>query len=216
VADGGLLVGGVTVAVTAEDTESRDALRLGDELRQFLEARRGRELVGPGKLLLDGDAEVYRAVLEEYERSARLTPASLEALQTRRDLGRYLLLARIDVDEIEKTHEETRDDQDDRVRFEVELLSRRHVGLSADVYDLDERRVVWSSSFDRRLQKRGRRFTHEALATDVTNAPIEELREIRDRIREVGYPDPPRRADVLQRLFSDLAEALPATEATSR
>jgi hypothetical protein len=209
----GLLVGGVVTSPTlSEDAQGGDPVTLADALRRRLEERRASELVAPGRLLLEGDVEAYREMLTEYARTARLSANALAGLAPRRSLGRYLLLGRIDLDEIEETHEETRDDQEDRVRFEIELLSRRHMGLSVDVYDLQEERIVWSAAFDRRLQVRGSRFTHEARPDDVENAPIDELREIRERIREEGYPTPPSRDEVLRRLFDDIEEALPQTK----
>jgi len=205
----GIFVAGVTAAEVAEEESPRDAITLGEGLRRRLQEQWQREIPGPGKALLTGGADEFRSVLADFEHSGQLNADAFTRLKSRRKLGRYVILGRIDIDEIERTHEETRDDQEDRVRFEIELITRHHVGLSVDIYDLDQQRVVWSSSFDRRLQVRGRRFTHEARPEDVRNAPIEELREIRERIREEGYPNAPARSEVLRRLFDDVAAALP-------
>ncbi len=210
--EGGLIVGAVVVAPSVADTTGTDdPLTLGENLRRRLSEESSLTLVGPAQALLAGDVDEYAGILDQYARSARLAAPALGALSRRRPLGRYVLLGRIDIDEVERTHEQTRYDQEDRIRFEIELLSRHHVGLSVDVFDLRDQKIVWSATFDRRLQVRVRRFTHEVLVDEVDNAPIEELQVIRDRIRELGYPTPPTRREVLAHLYGDVAEALPIT-----
>lgn len=203
----GLVVGGVVMADSTTDPDL--ALDYGADLQNTLaHSREGMKVEGPGTALLAGDVETYRATLEAYRRSARLGADDLENLRPVRGLGRYFLLGRIDIDEVEETHEESRDDQADRVRFDVELITRRHVGVTFDVFDLQEARIVWSASLDRRTQVRGERFSHEAYPEDMQDSAIEELREIRERIRQVGHPEPPRRSEVLRKLYEELDDAL--------
>ena len=204
----GLVVGGVVVVDESVDPDL--ALDYGSTLaRQLAVARQWSRLTGPGDALLAGDVDTYREMLAGYRRTARLDAQTLADLGPVRELGRYLLLGRLDIDQVERTHEETRDDQADRVRFEVELITRRHVGVTFDVFDLRERRIVWSASLDRRVQVRGERFTHETYPEQMQDSAIEELAEIRERIRQLGHPPPPKRSEVLEHIYGDLEEALP-------
>ena len=204
----GLVVGGVVVV--EEQTDPDIALDYGAALQRVLaERRQWKSLVGPGDALLSGDVDTYRAVLEDYRSTARLGAGDLESLQPVRALGRYFLLGRLEIDEVEETHEEARDDQADRVRFDIELLTRRHVGVTFDLFDLQDKRIVWSAFLDRRSQVRGERFSHEAYPEDMQDHALDELQEIRERIRQTGYPEPPRRTEILQEIYTDLDDALP-------
>lgn len=204
----GLVVGGITVVDESADPDL--ALDYGSALTRVLrKAREWSSLKGPGEALLAGDVDTYREILADYRHTARLDAEALGELAPVRRMGRYLLMGRLDVDEIERTHEETRDDQADRVRFEVELLTRRHVGVTFDLFDLELRRIVWSATLDRRVQVRGERFTHETYPEQMQDSAIEELAEIRERIRQLGHPPPPKRSEVLEHIYGDLEEALP-------
>ena len=143
--EGKLALGGVTSARTVLPDPDRSRLAEGLS-RKIVDERGEVEVVSAGAVRHRLGPEAYAGMLEEYRTDAALSPSRLEALRVLEDTARYLLLARIEADDVshdDETKKGTGDDEGYRIRT-VSTHRRAIVGLR--VYDLRTGASVWNGA----------------------------------------------------------------------
>ena len=153
-----------------------------------------------------GDDEAAE-ILDAYRSTARLTPAQIERLGVLRDRARYVMMARIDLD-LERLDTDHRVRESlDRIVVDVDPRSRREMSVTFDLFDLDARRLVFSTLRNRVETETGRTFEVDPMVQPPDTADVD--RAIREALPTVPLPEPPGRVVVLRRMIQNAAEQLP-------
>lgn len=205
---GAIAVLGVTALAGPDDRDTRflyrEALSGG-----MAQARPDLRFVeGSETWIALGDDEA-KAILDAYRGTARLGPNEIAQLSVLSGRARFVLVGRIDLDldGIDTDHQ-TRSALD-RVVVDVNVRGRREMSATFDLFDLQTRRMVFSTQVTRVETEPGRSFEVEPLEQPPTNYDID--RAIREALPTIQLPDPPGRLMVLRRMVNDAAEDLPGS-----
>jgi hypothetical protein len=192
------------------DDDRDERLRFAESVRHTLSERRADLAVAPaGEALIAIGPDEVDLLLDQYRRTGRFTAAQLEDLARAQPVARYLVLGRVDTDLVERTREESRTRDGDRVRLEIEMITRREMGITFDVYDLERRDLVWSAYFQRTETERGERLDFEESEENLGAFEADIDQAIRDMVAAARHPEPPSRAQLLRSFTRDLARGLP-------
>lgn len=206
--EGALAPLGVVFLQGADGRDER--LRFAESLRHDLESRRkDLRVAAAGDALIAIGPDEADGLLDQYQRTGRFTAPQLELLARGSGVARYLLLGRVDTDLVERTREDSRSQNDGRVRLEVEMITRRDMGITFDVYDLERRDLVWTAYFQRVETERGERLSFEENEADLLSFEADIDQAIRDMIASARHPEPPTRRRMLESFARDLAQRLP-------
>jgi len=203
---GAIAVLGVTALAGPDDRDTRflyrEALSGG-----MAQARPDLRFVeGSEAWIALGDDEAT-AILDAYRGTARLGPNEIARLSVLSDRARFVLVGRIDLDlDGLDTDHRTRESLD-RVVIDVDVRGRREMSATFDLFDLQTRRMVFSTQISRVETEPGRSFEVDPLQQPPTNYDID--RAIREKLPTIQLPDPPGRLMVLRRMIQDAAEDLP-------
>lgn len=148
-----------------------------------------------------------QSLLDAYRATARLGPGELERLSVLTDRARFVLMARIDLDlDRVDTDHRTRESFD-RIVVDVDVRARREMSATYDLFDLQTRRLVWSTQRTRVETEPGRSFEVEPMVQPPSVADID--RAIRDTLPTIPLPEAPGRLIVLRRMTNDAIGELP-------
>lgn len=151
-----------------------------------------------------------REILDAYRATGRLGPQDIERLAVLSDRARFVLMARIDLDldQIDTDHRAR--EALDRIVVDVDLRARREMSATFDLFDLQTRRLVFSSQRTRVETETGRPFEVDPLVQPPTSVDID--RAIREALPTIPLPDPPGRLIVLRRMIQNAADDLPGRD----
>jgi len=205
--DTGRMLVGAVVAVPELHRQGHTAERaytgrLDDAVR---EKRTDLALQPPGAFVERLSIDQIDAVLARYRERGSLDPNALGPLQNLADESRYLLLCRLesnDVDQSASTGSVM--DDDESVAYTSSYSVKRTLTASFDIFDVSNGRLVWTAQLSKQDQRRrdresGRRY---AESPDVVRPSF-------DYAGDGGYPEAPEFLDMLGSLFEDLAMELP-------
>jgi len=204
--EGRLLVGAV-VAVPELHRQGHTAERAYTErLDRVVREHRDDLPLEPASTFVDHlSLEQIDAVLERYRLRGSLDPNALTPLQNLADSSRYLLLCRLEANEIDQTASTgTAMDDDESIAYTSSYSIKRTVTASFDIFDVVDGRLVWTAQLFKQDQRRrdresGRRYM---------DTP-EEVKPSFSYTGDGGYPEAPEFLDLLGSLFDDLAKELP-------
>lgn len=202
----GVVIGGVVDLTTERDVYEmqQDADLLETALREnrpTLEVStwaEARSLVEPDSL---------DAILAAYRLTGRLSARQLTGLAPLAERGRYVALARIDLDQTLWDYSRRIREMSDRTVVDLDPESRRTIALLLDLYDLERNLLVYTIPIQRTGIEHGSVYTVEGVEnipteTEIRNA-IEDLESSSDR------PEPADREDLLAGMFKEATKHLP-------
>ena len=207
---GGLVVLGV-VSLAGEDDLSTRTVHSELVRRVLHERRTDLRVLPPGDAWVAMGLQSSRRILDRYRLTGRLLPADVDTVGFARRVARYGLLGRIDLDATYLDHERREEEIGGRLRYEIEPIAKREVGVTFDVVDLSDGRIVWSVYLRRVDSIRGDRITYEPLEGDVLTE-AEWIRVVRELLEKNRGPEPPTTASVLENLTRDLARKFPGAK----
>lgn len=211
---GRLVVAGVTSSLQPLEAGQRG--RYADTLLWALRDARPAYPLLPAADLAQrlGDAR-YQALLDSYGRDGVLGEAVL-----RQDYPqpRYLLLARIENDYVERRRDEREEDVPPRdgemvkeVRATVDFVTTRYLAVSLQIYDLQAGTSVWHGLVEdneARHNTHSRTYDHERrLQQSLVELLLAVV--IDGGSEEQAYPAPVPREQLLRRVFEGFAKHLP-------
>jgi len=202
----GVVIGGV-VDLTAE----RDLfeLRTDSELleRMFVQERPELEVVSWSNARTAIEADSLDAVLSAYRLTGRLSARQMQLLAPLTTKGRYLALARIDLDQTRWDYTRRVRETGDRTVVDIDPESRREIALLFDLYDLEVNRLAFTVPVRRTGIEHGSLYIVEGMDAVPTEA------EIRDAIHDLDAsgdrPRPADRANLLEAMFKEAVKFLP-------
>jgi len=202
----GIVIGGVTDLTTERDVYDmqQDAALLEAQLRKARPSvpvtawAEARSMVEPDSL---------DAILASYRLSGRLTAMQMAQLAPLATRGRYLALARIDLDQTLNDYIRRVREMSDRTVVELDPESRRKISLILDLYDLRTNRLAYTMPMERTAIEHGSVYTVEGVEsvpteTEIRNA-IDDLESGSDR------PEPADRGELLSSIFREVVKYLP-------
>lgn len=215
---GGIGIGGVTSLLATGEDPAAVASRLESSLRAAL-LDRGLNVVPAGFYYDALGGERYDVLLADYRRSGVQNEAALAEWAAVPDAPRYLVLSRVETDEIDQKSNESEEVVNGAKHQMLKLSTERTVHASFAVYDVTMSKPVWtalladdetnSSSFDEgpvapdddkdKKKKDDKGFLGKV--GDVLLGGLE------DSVRE--YPPPPELTSVIGTVFKGFAKSLP-------
>jgi hypothetical protein len=202
----GVVIGGVVDLTSERDVYDiqQDSGLLEQELRQ---ARPDLPVAAWAEARALLELDTLDAVLEFYRRTGRLGAQQMQTLQPVAAKGRYLALARIDLDQTLYEYTRRVREMQDRTVVDIDPESRRKIALIVDLYDLQTKRLVYTIPVERTGIEHGAIYTVEGLEsvpteTEVQNA-MSDLQNSSDR------PPPADRELLLKPIFREAVKHLP-------
>ncbi len=213
------VIGGIISTVKPLDDMAR--IRFSDLIgRRFAEEQPRMAIVRTGFLIKALGHEAYEQMLGEYRKTGIIDP--LDVAQIRRDFPdiRYMMLARIEKNDVSQNHDQTETDVADsaddakegefeQVRVDVSLTTRREMGATLVIYDLKQDVLAWSgyvsasetnSNDSSRTFNKDKRWKEELVDVFV-DALI--------GLNSGEYPVAPSQDEVLADIFEGFAENMP-------
>jgi hypothetical protein len=219
-ASGEVGIAGFTSSVGSE--EDRDALErnlpplLAQSLQEqwpdikILSPERIREALGP---------EVYRVMFDSYADVGSLDELDLEELSfTLQDLVQYVVVGRVDYDEISQSSDESEDSLEIRTSY----YTSRSIGVSLKVYDLRIDEMVFcitlaNGKTNSRYEtedvfgaSRDESFIDGCVRSCMTDI-IDDI--LSDKSDGSNYPVPPSDEEITKDVFKKFSESLPQDSA---
>jgi len=214
-----IAIGGVVS--TVDQLTDVERIRFSDILfRELVDEREGIQIIRAGLVVKAMGLEQHQQWLDDYMLTGTIAYSDTSFLREKFPHARYLVLSRIELHDVSSSHSETEtdvaDSKEDRekgeyefVRVDVSLKTKRQMGVSLAVYDLQQKLMVWSgyiSNTDTNSNDASRTFDkhnrwREELADAFIDALIDEKRN--------NYPAPPPLEHVLAGVFSGFAENMP-------
>jgi hypothetical protein len=205
IADGGLVVVAVVAVPGVQEgslgAERSYALRMTDALttrRPDLELRDASDVptvLGPGE---------YQALNNRYRSRGNFGIESLNKLQSLAPLARYAAFCRLESNSVIQSGSDSSTLSADTIDYSSNLTSERVIVASFDVFDVAERRLVWTAQFSKDNTRTRQR---EHGSRDLDNP---------DEIERAGkwadagdFPDAPEFLEMLDAMFEDFARHLP-------
>ena len=187
-----------------EPASTSASLQLGGMLAESLtEKRRDLRFLSPANVADSLGLRDYTRLVQEYQDNSGLDSLALSHLAEALGGVRYLLLARLDVDELE-TGSSVNNSSEEREGHvcDVEQTNKfasRTVGVHFTVYDLPQRRSAWTGQISN-SEKRTNGDAWNSCDPLLFNLLTMLLNE---------EPDSPELARVLRKVFDDFALHLP-------
>lgn len=213
VVSGRMVVGGVTSALNPLPPATRNLY--GNILsREFLDEQENFRILPSSRLASLIGSENLNRLLDEYRVYGQLSDAWLQELRPAVREARYLMLARIEKDDIQNERsDETVYDKDGKSvedRRKITLKTERTVGASLGIYDLDRGIEVWRGTVEKSATRKTNYETNEwgDLASVVVDAVLD--KDVRSS--RTDYPTPVSLDDLLNRIFEGFAENMPEPE----
>lgn len=153
------------------------------------------------------DPDTLDAILESYRRTGRLSAPQLGALQPLLGQGRYLALARIDLDRTLWEYMRQSRETTDRSVVDLEPESRRTIALLLDLYDLRTGRLAFTIPVERTGVEHGVTYTVEGIDAVPTEGEIRSAIEELDRSSD--RPAPVDRAALISSTLREAVKHLP-------
>lgn len=202
----GIVIGGIV-----DLTATRDVFEMQHDaelLAEVFASERPELRVTPwGEARATLDVDTLDAVLESYRRTGRISAVQLRALEPFTVHGRYVALARIDLDQTVRDYPRRVRESGDRTVVDIEPESRRKLALLFDLYDLELGVLAYTIPVERMAIEHGSTFTVEG----IDAVPTEE--EIRDAVRDLDEsgdrPAPADRAPLLRGVLREAVKPLP-------
>ena len=202
----GVVIGGV-VDLTAE-RDVYDMQQDADLLEEALRENRptltvaswaeARSLVEPDSLDM---------ILDAYRLTGRLTARQLATLAPLAAGGRYVALARIDLDQTLWDYSRRIREMSDRTVVDLDPESRRTIALLLDLYDLERNLLVYTLPIQRTGIEHGSVYTVEGVESVPTESEIRNAMEDLDSGSD--RPEPADRAGMLAGMFREATKHLP-------
>jgi len=202
----GVVIGGV-VDLTAE-RDVYDMQQDADLLEEALRENRptltvatwaeARSLVEPDSLDM---------ILAAYRLTGRLNARQLATLAPLAAGGRYVALARIDLDQTLWDYSRRIREMSDRTVVDLDPESRRTIALLLDLYDLERNLLVYTLPIQRTGIEHGSVYTVEGVESIPTESEIRNAMEDLDRGSD--RPEPADRAGMLAGMFREATKHLP-------
>jgi hypothetical protein len=213
------IIGGVVSAAGSLDHITR--IRFGDLLeRIFHKERPELDMIRTGYLFREIGSESFARLLDGYRLTAMVTEQDMDNIRHLFPAARYLVLCRIEKDQVNRQHHESEadvvDSEEDRregefeyVRVDVSLATTREMGATLTIYDLRQNVLAWSGY----VTQSETNSNHSSRTFNKKNRWQEELADafVSALIGVDGnsYPAPPSRQEVLEELFEGFAENMP-------
>lgn len=203
---GKILVGGV-VAVPELHRQGHTSERAYTETLDSAIRRKRADLplVEHGQFVQTLNIEDVDAILARYRDRGSLDPQSIEKLSRLRSIARYVLLSRLENDDLRQTASTGASSMDDEsVAYSSSYSVRRTVIVSFDIFDLDGGKLVWTAQLSKqnersRDREHGRRYDENP----------DEIQPSFDWSESGGFPEAPEFLDILRAIFDDLSGQLP-------
>lgn len=202
----GVVIGGV-VDLTAE----RDLFEMQKDAEilqgMFAAERPSLAVVSWAEARSAIDADSLDAVLSSYRLNGRLSGRQMQALSHLAGNGRYLALARIDLDQTQWDYTRRVRESGNRTVVDIDPESRREMAMIFDLYDLQTMRLAFTVPLRRTGIEHGSMYTVEGMDAVPTEA------EIRDAIADLDSsstrPEPAERNGLMEGMFRDAVKLLP-------
>ena len=110
---------------------------------------------------------------------------------------------------MERTSESTRNEDDGRLKLDIEMISRREMGVTFDIFDLQTQDLVWTAYFQRVEAERGERMTYEEDIAEIEAYEADAQFAVNQMIDSARHPEPPPRSQLLRSFARDVARHLP-------
>jgi hypothetical protein len=202
----GVIVGGIVDLTLERDVYAvqRDA----DLLEEVLLQERPQLVVVPwGEVRATLGPDSLDTILSAYRLTGRLSAAQLRSLWPLTGHGRYLALARIDLDQTSHEYRRQVRETTGRTVVDLEPESRRKISLLFDLYDVQQSKLVYTLPVERTGIEHGATFTVEGMDAVPTET------EIRDAVYELersgDRPEPANRKDLLRGILREAIRHLP-------
>jgi hypothetical protein len=213
-------IGIVGFAVTAVEEERGATLRrqLPPLLAQSIQRTRpDLKIISPDRIRQTVGDENQQAILDRYAVGGQLDDGSMAALfSSTRGLVRYMVLGRVEKDEITRFELVEEDSVSSGTRYKV----RREMAIFMEVYDLEVGQSVFRELITNDL-------TSSRYQPDVTTGDADSFKEacgnmivsclgsivvgvFQGKSEEDGYPAPPGIDETTRDMFEKFAESLPA------
>jgi hypothetical protein len=196
------------LGVTVKDLDPMSAsasLQLGGLLAESLTRKRRDLRILPAAHVADSlGLRDYTGLVREYQARGWLDSRALSRLAAALGGVRYLLLARLEADELVtgnsvEEYTEEHEGQDCMVEQTTNFAARTLV-VHFTIYDLHQRRSAWTGQIT---------DLEERTSRDDWNSCDPLLFSVLSMLFSGGDPDPPELAEVLRKVFEDFALHLP-------
>lgn len=208
------LAAGITVAGVVDLTAERDPFAMQQDaeiLESVLREQRPSVPVVPwGQARATLTPDSLDAILAAYRLTGRLSATQLRSLWPLTATGRFVALARIDLDQTSFDYPRRLRESGDRTVVDVEPESRRKISLLFDLYDVRMSRLVYTVPVERTGIEHGSTFTVEGVDATPTEQEIRDA--VADLDRSSDRPEPARRDDLLRGILRDAVRHLPGGE----
>ena len=199
---------GVTSLAGPDDDTARVAFR--DRAHATSQEQRAHlRWVDPSLVWIGLGPQEAHDLLDVYRLSGRYTAEQLERLGAIGDRARFLFVARIDLDLTSLDYDRQERESNDRWVLLVEPRTRREMSATFDLFDLQERTLVFSVQVQRMETERGNPIEVEMFERTPTEADFE--RAVRELLARETMPPAPERTTVLANLTRDALRALPGS-----
>lgn len=198
------------LGVTALAGPDDDTTRLDSRDRAFAAAKEQRpdlRWVEPDLTWIGLGPQQAHELLDAYRLAGRYTADQLEQLGVIGDRARYVFVGRIDLDLTSLEYDRQEREANDRWMVIVEPRARREMSVTFDLFDLQERTLVFSVHMQRMETERGNPLEVEMFESAPTEADYE--RAVRDLLAREPMPEAPSRGQVLSILVRDAIRSLP-------
>lgn len=213
------VVAGVVSSVAQLDDITR--IRLGDLLARTFQQRQAHiRIIRTGFVFKALGEQAFTKLLDDYQLTAVIKQDEVLDLRNAFPNARYVMLARIEKNQINHEHDETETDVADsekdrqageyeQIRVDVSLQTSRSMGASLLIYDLKDHVTVWSGYVEKsdynsndssHTFTKDKRWQEELLETFVDSLI---------GLDNGSYPEAPTRQDVLESIFEGFAENMP-------
>jgi len=212
------------VVSTVEPLDSLTRVRFGDLLgRTFHQMKPHMTMISSGHVIKAIGQQSFSRLLDEYRLTGVLNVQDVDGLHSAFPTARYVMLCRIEKDQLEQSYDETEtdvaDSEEDRkkgeyeyLRIDVSLITSRDMGATLLIYDLNNNLLVWSGY----VQK------SDSNSTDSSQTFSKDKRWHEEWVDSFvsgllsldndNYPQPPTQQDVLEDIFIGFAENMPETK----
>ena len=202
----GVVIGGVVDLTLERDVYDmqQDARLLEEALRHNRPSLAIEPWAGARSLV---EPDTLDAILSSYRLTGRLTAQELAGLDPLSARGRYVALARIDLDHTVVDYTRRVREMSDRTVVDLDPESRRTISLIMDLFDLATKRLVFTIPISRTAIEQGSVHTVEGIESVPTESEVRNA--IEDLASGSDRPDPADRGNMLTSMFREATKYLP-------
>jgi hypothetical protein len=213
---GGIAVGGVVSSVEQLPAAERSRYA-GYFRRAFMDKAPKLPLVTSGHVATQMGQANYQQMLDYFRINATLSPEILKQAKDANVGAAYIALARIDMDSVTYSDEQTESQVEDskgkkKTQYTLTYRTKREMSVYVSIFDLAQGRSVWSGSVD----KSDEDSNSETMSKDMMNAKL--IADVAitaidassgNKGQRSKYPTPPSKDKLLQRVFNGFGENMP-------